>query len=234
MATLQVPWALITSNGAGDPLAARILRLRNTTNFPDSQVMKIVRFCMSDLSFDVLDFDITLSKYRRVFKGKCYTRGCWMHKADPTKPLVTVRLTPKENAFPYWVDYSYSTVDAVANNRTRWLSSAASVRSAGNWGYISHWLLSREECLVHLLAHEIRHVWQINHKERWMRGSRGKKFSERDADAFAIRIVRAWRRRKAKDEADAALVRAATLFLSGLLVALILAVLAAVNSRRSE
>jgi hypothetical protein len=61
-------------------------------------------------------------------------------------------------------------------------------------GYIDHLVLSREEGLVYVLAHEFRHFWQWSH-----RGKRGKiwnargKFSERDADAYAIKKVRAWR-----------------------------------------
>ena len=49
-------------------------------------------------------------------------------------------------------------------------------------------ILSREEALVHILAHELRHLWQKNHPKKkdkvW--GSRGQ-FSDSGADAYAIR-----------------------------------------------
>jgi hypothetical protein len=69
-----------------------------------------------------------------------------------------------------------------------------------NWtpnvgGYIPSLILSREEALVHILAHELRHFWQVNHKTKrgkvW--GAKGV-YSERDTDAYAIRKTREWRR----------------------------------------
>lgn len=50
------------------------------------------------------------------------------------------------------------------------------------------------EMLVHILAHELRHIWQYNNPTRkrvW--GSRGR-YSERDADAYGIHMLRRWRR----------------------------------------
>lgn len=54
---------------------------------------------------------------------------------------------------------------------------------------------SRMEWLVYLAAHELRHLWQARvPRGRRVWGARGQ-FSERDADAYAIRMLRAWRRR---------------------------------------
>jgi hypothetical protein len=52
--------------------------------------------------------------------------------------------------------------------------------------------LSREEALVHNLAHEFRHFWQKNHigKRGKVWGARKGASSERDADAYAIRKQR--------------------------------------------
>lgn len=61
-------------------------------------------------------------------------------------------------------------------------------------GYISSYILSREEALVHVIAHELRHLWQAKVKKGhrvW--GARGQ-FSDRDADAYAIKKTRGWRR----------------------------------------
>ena len=64
-------------------------------------------------------------------------------------------------------------------------------------GYIDSLLLSRTEALVNVMAHEFRHLWQKNHSGKigkvW--GAKGK-FSERDADAYAIKKHREWRRTK--------------------------------------
>ncbi len=57
-------------------------------------------------------------------------------------------------------------------------------------------LYSRIEALVLVTAHELRHLWQAQHPKGWRAwGSRGQ-YSERDADAYAIRTLRAWRRSK--------------------------------------
>jgi hypothetical protein len=54
---------------------------------------------------------------------------------------------------------------------------------------------TQEEAIVHLVAHELRHLWQAKVKKGhrvW--GARGQ-YSERDCDAYAIGVVRHWRRR---------------------------------------
>ena len=62
-------------------------------------------------------------------------------------------------------------------------------------GYLASAEYAQEEAIVHLVAHELRHLWQANvPKGQRIWGARGR-FSERDADAYAIRKVRHWRRR---------------------------------------
>lgn len=63
-------------------------------------------------------------------------------------------------------------------------------------GYLpTPWLADRTEVLVYLAAHELRHLWQGKvPRGRRVWGARGQ-YSERDADAYAIRMLRAWRRR---------------------------------------
>jgi hypothetical protein len=62
-------------------------------------------------------------------------------------------------------------------------------------GYLpTPWFGSNEEYLVYIIAHELRHLWQARvPRGRRVWGARGQ-FSERDADAYAIRMLRAWRR----------------------------------------
>ncbi|MFB1500801.1 hypothetical protein [Thiocapsa sp. N5-Cardenillas] len=62
-------------------------------------------------------------------------------------------------------------------------------------GYLPRDCWTQHERLVHVIAHELRHLWQGRVKRGhrvW--GARGQ-FSERDADAYGIRLTRAWRRR---------------------------------------
>jgi hypothetical protein len=52
---------------------------------------------------------------------------------------------------------------------------------------------SRVEQLIVLLAHELRHLWQATHSRGKVHGARGR-FSEKDADAYALRMLRKYRR----------------------------------------
>ena len=66
-------------------------------------------------------------------------------------------------------------------------------------GYLPHLYLDQDEYLVSIIAHELRHLWQgkeyWKHKKRhgMVHGSRGR-YSERDADAYAIKKQREWRK----------------------------------------
>lgn len=57
------------------------------------------------------------------------------------------------------------------------------------------WVADRTEALVFVAAHELRHLWQaIVPRGRRVWGARGQ-YSERDCDAYALKMLRAWRRR---------------------------------------
>ena len=57
---------------------------------------------------------------------------------------------------------------------------------------------TREEELVHVLAHEWRHVWQTLVPSGWLVwGARGQ-YSERDADAYGLQMLRRYRRGELK------------------------------------
>jgi hypothetical protein len=63
-------------------------------------------------------------------------------------------------------------------------------------GYLPSIEFTRQEAILHLLAHELRHLYQgLNQKRQKGRvwGARGI-YSERDCDAYAIRVVRHYRR----------------------------------------
>lgn len=79
-------------------------------------------------------------------------------------------------------------------------------------GYLHSVVFSAEENLVHLLAHELRHLWQArNPRHLWLAIiRRGRKvwgdtcgqFRERDACAYGIHKTRAWRRRGSLNRID--------------------------------
>jgi hypothetical protein len=63
-------------------------------------------------------------------------------------------------------------------------------------GYLPIAIGSRMEALVVLLAHELRHIWQgatSGKRKGMVWGARGR-FSERDADAYALQMLRRYRR----------------------------------------
>lgn len=61
-------------------------------------------------------------------------------------------------------------------------------------GYLDHTYRDRTDSLVHLMAHELRHLWQYEHPiGRRIHGSKGQ-YSERDCDAYGIKMSRAWRK----------------------------------------
>lgn len=72
-------------------------------------------------------------------------------------------------------------------------------------GYLNHLQLDLEELILHITAHELRHARQHEqNKIHWVYGTKYTKemygntetlyARERDADAYAIRTVRKWRR----------------------------------------
>ena len=60
-----------------------------------------------------------------------------------------------------------------------------------------YWIADRTELLVVIMAHELRHLWQGRRRANrrgYVWGARGR-YSEVDTEAYAIRMLRAWRRR---------------------------------------
>lgn len=186
-----------------------VANLWNTTDFTEYQIAEMLT---SALPGAVPNFDLTVSnRHADRYRGTCYPYGCSL-RDDPDKPLIIARVTADESAFPLWtVDAPTAETD---QERGRRRLAAESGRRVRRRGYIRMLLRNREECLLYILAHELKHLKQRDIKSGWIWGSRGKRYSERDADAFAIRVVRAWRRRKARQESEVALGRAAPFLFS--------------------
>lgn len=97
-------------------------------------------------------------------RGRAYWAGCSYHSSSA--PLVVVALG--KTTYPY--------------------------RTIEGKGYIGFSLYSIAEAAVFITAHELRHLWQAKVKKGWrVWGAKGR-FSERDADAYAIQMVRRYRR----------------------------------------
>lgn len=149
------------------------ITLRNTSTFSNEQVWQALSHVVPALKLkNQKNVDVTVTKKTNGnYTGTCYYNGCGWHNTP--NPLIITRITSEEKKFPRLTEYE------------------------SGEGYINCLLLDRMEALVLMLSHEFRHLWQKENEGRSRRGkvwgARGT-FSERDADAFAIRKVREYRR----------------------------------------
>lgn len=146
------------------------MRIRNSTDLPDTLIRDLVRVVTPP---GVVSFDVRVTNARdRRARGVAYHEGHGSH--DRPCPFVIVRVPRTDTG-------SRFTFNAGVGRRRR-------------KGYLTISMGSRAEVLVVLLAHELRHLWQARVKRgRRVWGSRGQ-FSERDADAYALRALRRFRR----------------------------------------
>ncbi len=95
-----------------------------------------------------------------------------------------------------WPEARLVTISVPANYRLgRYRGPRRMVGTPGSSGYQGITVFTPEEALLVVLAHELRHLWQFTVPlggrvwgARWQ-------YSERDADCYALRILRRWRRR---------------------------------------
>jgi hypothetical protein len=200
--------------------------LKNTTKFSRERIAEILQFSMPP---DMPDFDATITnRFADHFRGVCYQYGCLLHER-PHKPLVIARVNPNEAQFPFWIERGDGKRSRAHGGGNR--AAVAQTTNIRRRGYISTWLRSPEECLVYVLAHELRHLWQRDYKNNWVFGAKGKKSSERDADSYAIRKLRQWRRKNEFHETEMALERAGSFLFS--MLKMLVAALAA-KYRRAD
>jgi len=113
---------------------------------------------------NVSKFDISF-KNGQGNRGVAYTNGCSFHGS--WSPLVVVAIN-KKTKFPY--------------------------RTTSKGAYLGVTLYTLEEVAVFITAHELRHMWQKRVPKGWrVWGSKGQ-YSERDADAYALQMLRRFRR----------------------------------------
>lgn len=165
-------------------------RIKNTTDIPDSFIKEVIDF--------VRPKNIGHVSFLIGNRKDCHFSG-----HTDTYRSVTIKINTtnnKKGKFPVYHDirgdpylvYSVNKLDD-DGNAVSWKERIVKPNS----GYLPSLILSLDEALVHILAHELRHIWQTKHT-----GKRGKVWnarglhSERDADAYAIKMQRKWRREK--------------------------------------
>lgn len=154
------------------------MRIRCDCSFNRAQVQEIIRFVRPP---GISGFDVWI-KRGSSHRGTAYVKGSyWRSRRGPfrDRPGKPTKRTPYILVtIPPWADRP-------GKVRVRWAQSR---------GYIGFSCYNRTEALVFLLAHECRHLWHAKVKKgRRVWGARGQ-YSERDADAYAIRRLRHWRR----------------------------------------
>jgi len=162
------------------------MRLRNSSGLPDELVREVIRFVRPA---GISKFDVMVKRSSGTFGGMSYGEGSGYHMT--ADPFVTVRVGPDEK-FPFFVRGDRADRKGAV---TVYFDGRPPKVSNSTKGYLTiGWLCNRVEALVMVMAHELRHQWQRTHSRGRVWGSRGK-YSERDADAYALRMLRAWRRR---------------------------------------
>lgn len=141
------------------------MRLNNKTNIPSDLIREIIRFVRPS---GISKFDVEVRNSGNYpFYGRAYHDGCAFHAT--ADPFVVIRIGD-EKKFPLILKKEKGT------------------------GYLPMEFGNRLECFVAVLAHELRHLWHAKVKKGWrVYGSKGQ-FSERDADAYALQMLRRFRR----------------------------------------
>ena len=147
------------------------MKLKNTTDLPNELIREIIRFVRPPgiRNFDVMVKNNLTGHY---LGGHAFMYGSDYHDRKRT-PFVVLRVTPRMN-----------------RPRRHWTYQYGQLKGR------RYYLANREEVLVYLAAHELRHLWQAKtrNKAGYAWGSRGR-FSEIDTDSYAIGKLREWRRR---------------------------------------
>jgi hypothetical protein len=164
--------------------------IRNHTNVPEELLREFIRYAKPS-GLPGIEFEFKNTTPGR-WRAWAYSSGVGIYdyrKANgrkarhPSKPFVTVYVPRTVNGMP-----QPEPVRGYDNRRD--VSRARRFQR----GYLTGGYWTDHEHLLHLIAHEIRHVWQRKVRKGWrVWGARGQ-MSEKDADAFAIRTVRKWRR----------------------------------------
>jgi hypothetical protein len=167
--TEQENWLVLRKHPNRDVVYWEMQRTKvvNTTSIPDDLVREVVRFTMPP---GVKGIDVMVKNSQYSYAGMAYIGGSHYH--GNSKKFVVLRLGKTRKSF-LLVPYQY-----------------------GQHKGKKIWIKDRTELLVYLAAHELRHIWQSNRRNKagYAWGSRGR-FSEVDTEAYAIRMLRQWRKR---------------------------------------
>ena len=141
------------------------MRINNYTDIPTEKIRELIRFARPAR---IANFDVMVkNRGGRGCRGSSYSKGSSYHATS--SPFIVISIQKNEGGYPRQ-------------------------SSTSGQGYLPFVTFNRLENFLFVLSHEMRHLWQSKVPKGWrVWGARGK-FSERDADAYGIRIVRQWRK----------------------------------------
>jgi hypothetical protein len=167
------------------------MRVKNYTKYDTKKLKEMIRFCKPS---KITNFDIVFKNTDTGVCGRAYCAGCSLHSTSA--PFVTIRIGDEERFIKKAIKKGVCRADGSPINwKHLRYPRIIDYNGEKKRGYIRYIALDKDEHIVHVIAHELRHLWQSKVTEGhrvW--GARGK-FSERDADAYAIRKTREWRKK---------------------------------------
>lgn len=143
-------------------------RWRNYTDLPDDTLRAIYAAVLPP---GLSAHDVEIKNNAGCGRGVAYSQGSGYHAT--ARPFVVVSVPTTEKA-----------------------SRVSRTWNVEKGGYLLITHGSRLESFVYIMAHELRHIWQAKAKGRprgMVYGSKGR-FSERDASAYGLRMLRRYRR----------------------------------------
>jgi hypothetical protein len=175
------------------------MRLVNKSNMADNAIQRMFEFCAKPLGLKAM----TVRVYGTEFcKGSDNWGGSFTSRSE-----IHIATGERRRTYPFFLDRS---PERIVNSRDRWMWSPELQKYIVKPGYVEKYkdgphmnmlFLSLEEFVLHLFAHELRHQWQ--RKTRPMKdytftarkfGRKSHFRAERDADAYALNRLRAWRK----------------------------------------
>ena len=148
--------------------------VNKTKTISDNKLQKLIDFCNKDLNVNVPTIEIGKCK-TNLFNGGYYH---YQKKQNQHKNKIKINVNFNKIHYPTYLDYEHKTKLKYYN------------------GYLNYWLLSPSETIIHVLSHELRHIWQEQNRknrDKWIYSSYGK-YSNKDADSYAIHKQREFRK----------------------------------------
>lgn len=169
-------------------LKSEDMKVTNTTKIPNEIIREVIRFTRPP---GIKNFDVMIKNSSDYFlAGRAYTKGNSTYHAT-ADPFIVCRI-PKPD---YVKEVVQRGTGFIVKRKRKSFPRKLRTYQIGHLKGKRYWLADQTECLVYILAHELRHLWQAKAKNKsgYYPKSRGR-FSEIDTEGYAITMLRKWRK----------------------------------------